>query len=190
MRHLKSSVANAISMKRMFFDRIRRLTLALQIIESLILAWVIKSGRRMARVKLPATPADRSLSERDLLFLINGVDLAVRFGTPWTARKCFFRAFIIASILRKRGQPVEMNVGLSGLHGPLAGKRVDGHCWLTIDNRPFVEPRDPHDEYPDFLGIAPNGVRYWLGLGQTTPAAARTRLGCWGLHLLRRKSDS
>ncbi len=144
-----------------------RLALGVQIFENLIRAWMIKATKRMARVKLPEVQADRQLSNRNLSFVITCADIAVRFGTPRTMRKCFFRAFIMASVLRTQGIPVEMNVGLCGFGDSPGKKRVDGHCWLTFDDHPFAESGEPRKEYPDFVGVAPNGVRYWLGLGRS-----------------------
>jgi hypothetical protein len=159
-----------------------RLALGVQIFENLIRAWMVKATKKMARVHLPPVQADRQLSKRNLLFVINCADIAVRFGTPRTGRKCFFRAFIMGSVLRKQGMPVTMNVGLCGF-GDFPGEQcVDGHCWLTHDDHPFAESRDPREDYPDFVGIAPNGVRYWLGLGRSSKVDMPSRLGGNGIY--------
>ena len=123
-------------------------------------AWLIKIGKTMRKVKLPSAPGEVRLSEADLSFVIGCTDFLVKLGAKRTGRKCFFRAFIAASVLRKWGVPVTMNIGLRPLP---ALRKASGHCWLTLDGIPFAETGDPHREYPFAIGQGENGVRYWFG---------------------------
>jgi len=59
--------------------------------------------------------------------------------------------------------PVSMNVGLCGLNGNRNGRSIDGHCWLTLNDRPYLEDVDRQSQYPHFLATGTNGIRYWIG---------------------------
>lgn len=136
---------------------------AIEVLWGLFQAWVIKLGNDMSRVKLPPLGNMARLSAQELAFATKFADTAVTHGARWTGRKCFFRAFILACLLRRRGVPVALNVGLCSLHQSHKGKRIDGHCWLTLNDNPYLENATMLDHYPHFLATGLNGVRYWLG---------------------------
>lgn len=138
----------------------RRLLLVYYALTGLVQAWLIKTGRSMHNIQLFSASGRSKLSEGDISFVIQCANMLVKWGAIRTGRKCFFRAFIMASVLRKWGIPVVMNVGLRNLR---TFKRTDGHCWLTLDGLPFAETNDPEQIYPFEMGSGTNGVRYWVG---------------------------
>ena len=143
-------------MRRMY----RRLRILIQALKGLIQAWIIKSKKNMSNIRIPLTLSAIQLNERDISFVIWCVHLLLKLGVIRTGRKCFFRAYIMASILRKWGVPVMMNVGLSNLR---ASKKTTGHCWLTLDGQPFEEIHNPNQRFPFKMICAANGIHYWVG---------------------------
>ena len=74
---------------------------------------------------------------------------------------CFYRSIVLASILRKRGIPVVMNVGGRGLGLNEVRK---AHCWLTLDNMLFHEKENALELYPLEMGYNQDrSIRYWIG---------------------------
>ena len=138
----------------------RRLLLIFHSLTGLVQAWIIKTRKSMHNIRLSSTSSSSKLSQGDISFVIRCANILVTLGAVRTARKCFFRAFIMASVLRKWGIPVVMNVGLRNLK---TFKRTDGHCWLTLDGLPFAETNNPEQIYPFEMGSGTNGVRYWIG---------------------------
>ena len=127
-------------------------------------AGLIKTLGSLSRVELPPVQQGAVLSESMRSFLVSYTDRAIGWGVRWTGRKCFFRAFILGSILRRHGVPISFNIGLGK---PLSRSRrgyTDGHCWLTLDGESFYEDTNPHLTYPHFICEGPNGIKFWSGL--------------------------
>lgn len=122
-------------------------------------AWIIKSGRQMGRVRLPAVARVRGVSDGEVTYVVACASALTKYGAIRTARKCFFRAFIIAVVLRKWGVPAVLNVGLRNLG---AGRKSSGHCWASEGGLPIAEDRDPRSDYPIRLGVDVRGVLYWV----------------------------
>jgi hypothetical protein len=141
---------------------LRLLLAAVHVFCALGSAWLLKVRGRISSVSLPDTRCGRCLSEGEVSLVLRLAEWVVRIGTLRTGRKCFFRSFVLGCVLRKHGIPADLNVGLRGLVGSDSRGRVDGHCWLTLCNSPFAERCDPKGDYPHFLGVARNGIRYWL----------------------------
>jgi len=139
----------------------RRTLIILQIFIGLIRAWMIKRKRNMSHVSLPEIDNSTQLSDDEISFTIMCTDLFVKFGTFRTGRKCFFRTYIIAIVFRKWSIPVMINVGLCNK------KMTDhtiGHCWLTINDKPFAEIKSPNQIYSSKLYCSDKGVCYWYGI--------------------------
>jgi hypothetical protein len=154
------------------FRRISRsecLFVLFEVFFCLFRAWIVKLGKDMSRVKLPPVGQSQMghLTSRGLAFAVSFTDVVVTHGARWTGRKCFFRAFILAHVLRKRGVPVFMNVGICGLNGHQNGKDIDGHCWLTLNDSPYLEEAGWRGQYPHFLADGLNGIRYWMGTAES-----------------------
>lgn len=77
---------------------------------------------------------------------------------------CFYRSYPLAVVLRKRGVPVQLNIGLMGLQPQ---QRLRGHCWLSLHGTVINEP-EPFSSaaYPELLGDNGFGVCYWVKAGQ------------------------
>lgn len=148
---------------------VRRLRLAARALLDLGMAWRLKLGKRVDRVRLPAVREPGRLGVRDVAFAVRWTDRLVALGTSRTGRKCFFRSYVLGSALRRWGVPVVLNVGLR--RGPGAGRAV-GHCWLSLGDELFAEPRSTAEEYPCLLG-AGDEIRYWTGRGRTGSSASR-----------------
>ena len=73
---------------------------------------------------------------------------------------CWYRSYPLAVLLRKRGVPVQLNIGLMGLN-----QRTRGHCWLSLDGRVINEPGDLSAAYPEFLGDNGCGTVFWTAAG-------------------------
>jgi hypothetical protein len=128
---------------------------------ALIKAWVIKTKKNMGAINIPLHNFNNQLSDKDLSFIISSADFFVKICTPNTSRKCFFRSYIMASVLRKMGVPIKMNVGLYNLNrmGETAG-----HCWLTLKEIPFAEKNNPNEKYPIKMAVSTSEISYWVGL--------------------------
>lgn len=128
-----------------------------------------KFSKDMSLVKLPApTNTGEPWSDTDTLVakrVIGRVDKLVNIIVHFTTRKCFFRAYTSAYILRKNGIAVTLNIGLHHLHKKDRGVR--GHSWLSWQDQPLEENSDPRIRYNSFLGTGLNGVCYWLGGDKT-----------------------
>ncbi len=117
----------------------------------------------MNDITLPDAKGRDASSSINVWHLTRFTTRVVRYGALLSKQKCFFRAFILASVLRPYGIPAVLNVGLRSLGVCQTDARIDGHCWLSLDNKPFLEAGDPANSYPLFMGRATNGVQYWLG---------------------------
>ncbi len=136
---------------------------------SVLAAWLARCGSNMEGVVLPAVARRDPPSEDDVIFAAACADRATLILAARSGRRCFFRSFALARVLRRAGMDVVLNIGLRR-EGPPA--RTDGHCWLTRgDGSPLVEKPLPV-EYPVLLGAGPSGVRYWAG-----PSAASNAQG-------------
>lgn len=134
------------------------------IIEMMILlgkAWVIRVSRNLKYVKLPYVREKRKTTKISVDFYTKWTERVVRLCAPSTGRKCFFRSYILATLLRKQGIPVIMNIGLR-VAG--SGYRVYGHCWLTINGKSFSEIIDQSEMYSVNLGYGENGICYWYNI--------------------------
>jgi len=55
---------------------------------------------------------------------------------------CLKRSLVLYHFLNKYGLNVVMNFGVKKNND-----RLDGHGWLTLDGKPFLENYDPHDTF-------------------------------------------
>ena len=104
-------------------------------------------------------PAAGSASPCDPEDVWRRVDRIVRRTVFWKGDKyCFYRAFAVASMLRRRGVPARLDFGLR-LSG---GGRRQCHCWVSVGGRPLCEAADPNRNFPVDVGGRGDDVRYWL----------------------------
>ncbi|KPA14519.1 hypothetical protein MHK_005267 [Candidatus Magnetomorum sp. HK-1] len=128
---------------------------------ALIFAWSIKIRNDISNIHLPKSRFSFPFLNNDCSFVIKTADLLVKTGTGNSGRKCFFRSYIIASILQRFGIDVDINVGLSTLP---ADKKIHGHCWVSIQDKVFSESDKLPKLYPYKLYSTPSKVTYWYGI--------------------------
>lgn len=132
-------------------------------------AALYKFTKNMSRVKLPnPITSDRTWGGTEELLVkkvLSSANKLVNTLAHFTTRKCFYRAYTSAYILRKYGIRVTLNIGLHHLHRNDRGVR--GHSWLSWGDLPLEEESDPRIRYSQFLGTGWNGIRYWIGGDKT-----------------------
>jgi hypothetical protein len=65
-------------------------------------------------------------------------------GRPLVRRGCLTRGLTLYYFLRRAGVDVVLTFGMGQVSG---GDGFDGHCWLVLDGKPYLEPRDPRGDY-------------------------------------------
>ena len=63
---------------------------------------------------------------------------------PLVRRGCLTRGLTLYYFLRRAGADVVLTFGMGQVS---AGDGFDGHCWLVLDGKPYLEPRDPDRDY-------------------------------------------
>lgn len=87
--------------------------------------WLVRPvGRRRVTAVPPARVAEL-------------VSLAQMVAHPLVRRGCITRGVSLLWLLRRQGLPVELAFGLGD-----PTKDPSGHCWLMLDDRPFLESPD------------------------------------------------
>ena len=138
-----------------------RVPLTLTIIYLLVRCLWIRVSKAKSGVNLPPVVQNASISRKEVDAIVYWFDdLASAF--MWLNQHlCFYRSFVLASLLRKRGIPVVMNVGGRGLGLNEVRK---AHCWLTLDNQLFHEKENALELYPLEMGYNQDrSIRYWIG---------------------------
>ena len=112
-------------------------------------AWCIKACGSRAGVALPPLRGrPGGISRTTLPLLLARTDQAVHWGARWTGRKCFFRAYILGALLRRRGVPAVLNIGLRRPAPEESNRCVDGHCWVSVAGAVLAECGHPELTYP------------------------------------------
>lgn len=108
---------------------------------------------------LPPVSAPGNFGAEDAPQIFSRVNRIVRVLVFWKFRKrCYYRSFAAASVLRLRGVPARLDFGLR-LSG---GLRQQCHCWITIGGQPLGEGLDPRKQFPISAGQWGQEVCYWL----------------------------
>lgn len=66
------------------------------------------------------------------------VDLVIRAAHPIVRRGCLTRGLTLYHVLRRAGVDVRLCFGVGTVRD-----RFEAHCWLTLDDAPFLERGDP-----------------------------------------------
>lgn len=99
-----------------------------------------------ARRRVPASAADVERLERI-------IDLAPRVARPLVRPGCLTRGVTLFWFLRRAGVDVELSFGLDAQDGA-----TEGHCWLSLDDEPFLERVDPRPRFAELYRLpAPAG---------------------------------
>ena len=98
-------------------------------------------------VSARARKADPARAEQ----IISYVEIARAMGRPLVGPRCLTRAVTLYYFLRCAGLELSLCFGAAQSGGRLV--EAAGHCWLDKDGEPFLEARDPRE---NFVPI------YWL----------------------------
>jgi hypothetical protein len=71
------------------------------------------------------------------------VELAPTVAHPFVRSGCLTRGVTLFWFLRRAGHPIELRFGLD-VEDPAAAA---GHCWLSLDDEPFLENVDPRPRF-------------------------------------------
>ncbi len=129
--------------------------------------------RRTASLRLPQV-APTAMATAELETMLTQVNRITGLVAGKSRHACFYRSYPLAVLLRRRGLPVQLNIGLMGLQ---PRQRLRGHCWLSLQDSIINEPEPLSSAaYPDLLGDNGFGVRYWVKVGQGDYVSRRADL--------------
>ncbi len=83
--------------------------------------------------------------------IVRHVRLVRRIGSPFVRSDCLTQALTLCYFLRRAGIDVTLSFGIMKVAGQFVG-----HCWLTHEGLPILEPEDPRASYAHVISI-PNG---------------------------------
>ncbi|HEY2653045.1 MAG TPA: lasso peptide biosynthesis B2 protein [Solirubrobacteraceae bacterium] len=95
-------------------------------------------------------PSSRCPPSAEIERLDRVMTLAPRIGRPLVRSGCLTRGLTLYWFLRRAGLDVELRFGLDPEVG---GELTDGHCWLTLDGEPYLEPRDPRPRFTELYRL-------------------------------------
>ena len=84
------------------------------------------------------------------------VDMVIRRARPVVRPGCLTRGITLYALLRRTGADVALRFGLGRAEG-LSGEVV-GHCWLVLDDEPFLERTDPRGSFTGVATVSSTGV--------------------------------
>lgn len=108
-----------------------------------------RGPEKMARLLEPSVPAWRT-DPAAATALARRIDRWLRAGWPFIRRGCLTRGITQYRFLRRAGFDVSLRFGIGEVNG-----KIEGHCWLVQDGRPFLEKRDPRPIYTEMWRIGP-----------------------------------
>lgn len=73
------------------------------------------------------------------------IALAPRVARPLVRSGCLTRGVTLFWFLRRAGLNVELSFGID----PGDEQTTDGHCWLVLDEEPFLEKVDPRPRFAE-----------------------------------------
>ena len=110
-----------------------------------------RGPERMARLLEPSTPVQPKADPAAAEALARRIDYWLRAGWPFIRRGCLTRGLTRYRFLREAGFDVSLRFGIGEVNG-----KLEGHCWLVQDGRPFLEKRDPRPIYTETWRIGPD----------------------------------
>jgi hypothetical protein len=103
----------------------------------------------LTRAPRRASPAPEEVERLERI-----VALAPRVARPLVRPGCLTRGVTLFWYLRRVGLNVELRFGLDASNDG----DTEGHCWLSLDDEPFLEPRDPRPRFAELYRLpAPSG---------------------------------
>jgi hypothetical protein len=94
-------------------------------------------------------PSRRRPSAQEIERLERLVAIAPRVAGPFVRTGCLTRGVTLFWFLRRAGLDVELRFGLD----PRDAAETDGHCWLAVDGKPFLEKRDPRPRFTELYRL-------------------------------------
>jgi hypothetical protein len=82
------------------------------------------------------------------------VDAVVRRARPVVRRNCLTRGITLYALLRRAGVEVSLCFGID----PQFEGHAAGHCWLVLDDQPFLESSDPRSTFTGVATVSSAGV--------------------------------
>jgi hypothetical protein len=76
-------------------------------------------------------------------------------GRPLVRRGCLTRGLTLYYCLRRAGVSVALCFGMGQTS---TGDGFDGHCWLELDGKPYLEARDPRSYYATMYTFGRGGI--------------------------------
>lgn len=138
-----------------------RIYITVEIIYTLIKAVKIRRSRVEGAVSLPPVAIPAKINEKMSNKIVKWFDFILSIILIKTDHLCFYRSYGLATILRKRGVPVVMNIGGHSLSSP---ENMKAHCWLTLYEKQFHEKPNSIQLYPYDMGFnKERAVNYWIG---------------------------
>lgn len=144
-------------------DRVR---LSRDLLANLALAARARVSQR-GEINLPAIDHREVLDGRDLEQAVRWMDTLSKVALFWTPRRCFLRSFAMAAILRARGVPVLLHIGVADSRYQ---RRVGGHAWVSLGDTALAEKSDPWLRYPTELGSHCDAIFYWAASEGSGPS--------------------
>ena len=112
-------------------------------------------------LQLPPVAPERGADARIVERQVRYVDRIVGLLTARSGHFCFYRSVTLATLFRRQGLPLVINVGGRSLGSP---EKMKAHSWLTLEGRPFFEQPNAVALYTVDMGANADGsVRYWVG---------------------------
>ncbi|OGL41328.1 MAG: hypothetical protein A2043_05115 [Candidatus Schekmanbacteria bacterium GWA2_38_9] len=121
-----------------------RITLLLKILLLTIVLPVmvkISSLPKLMKILTPQKKKD-NFSEEEIDRIVDATTLVLYGRFSIFRPTCLKRSLVLYYLLNKAGLKVVMNFGVKKNND-----RLDGHGWLTLGGKPYLETYDPHDSF-------------------------------------------
>jgi hypothetical protein len=94
-------------------------------------------------------PPRRAPSTAEIERLERLIALAPRVARPVVRPGCLTRGVTLFWFLRRAGLDVELRFGLD----PARDEATEGHCWLSVNDEPFLEKVDPRPRFAELYRL-------------------------------------
>jgi len=138
----------------------KRLQLVAEILSAFREVWDIRHGREVS-LPLPIQIESNQTSHGHADAIAGYIDCLVLLFLFWKRARCLYRCHALATVLRRRGVPVILNIGCRQRADK--SKNLVGHCWLTLNGNLFAESKDPRGLYPIAMCDKPALIQFWFG---------------------------
>lgn len=150
--------SSRLASRRAVVRQVRSPADAILVVRILCIALVVPLLMRLPLPRLQALLEPRRghpLPDQAAVDTLVATVLAVlRAGRPLVRTGCLTRGVTLYYFLRRAGVDVVLCFGLGVSADQDDG--FDGHCWLTRNGEPFLEPRDPRPLYTVMYTLPPD----------------------------------